>query len=123
MARRLHSWSRTAEYYRGLGYLVEKTEYTARGKSHDLMNFVDGIAFGIGHTVYLQACGKDFQEHVRKITGPCRAKAIRTLMAGNQIILIGWRKLKVPVGKAGRKQERWTPRIYEFTLADFTVLE
>ena len=119
MPRRLFSWSRTAEYYREQGYRVAKTEYTARGKSHDLMGFIDGIAFGVGHTIYLQACGKDWQPHVEKITGPCAADAVRVLMAGNRIILIGWRKLKVPIGKAGRKQERWKPRIYEFTLADF----
>ena len=114
---RLYSWSRTAAHYREQGYLVEKAEYTARGRRHDLMGFVDGIAFGIGHTVYLQACGKDWTEHVDKITTDCRAKAVRVLMAGNQIHLVGWRKLKQ---KRGGKAVRWTPRIREFSLDDFS---
>lgn len=119
MARKLYSWQKTAKYYREMGYEVHKAEYTTRGKSHDLAGFVDGIAWGIGHTIYLQACGKDWTPHVDKITGPCRESVIRCLMAGNRVVLIGWRKLRVKVGKAGRRQERWKPRIREFTLADF----
>lgn len=118
MARRLFSWTKTAEYYRALGYRVVKAEYTARGKSHDLMGFIDGIAFGIGETLYLQACGKDWSPHVANMTGPCAADMERVLMGGNRVILIGWRKLKVPIGKAGKKQERWMPRIREFALDD-----
>ena len=109
---KLHTWSRTAKYYRGLGYRVVKVEYTARGRRHDLMGFVDGIAFGVGECLYLQACGgSDFAEHQRKIKETCRADAERVLLAGNRIILIGWRKL----GARG-KQRTWQPRIEEITL-------
>ena len=119
MSRRLFSWTKTSEYYRGLGYRVAKTEYTTRGKSHDLLGFIDGIAMGPGDLIALQACGKDWQPHVRKILGPCREDAISWLLTGNRIILIGWRKLRVPIGRDGRKQDRWKPRIREFTLEDF----
>lgn len=113
---RLHTYQRTAKYYRELGYDVEKVEYTSRGLRHDFLGFVDAIAHGIGHTLYLQACGgSDFAEHRRKILGPCRHKAKRSLVAGNRIILIGWRKLK----PRGVKVGRWTPRIEEITLEDF----
>lgn len=108
------SWQRTAEYYRALGYMVAKTEYHSRGSRHDLMGFVDGIAYGIGHTIYLQACGRDWGEHLTKITGPCREKAVRVLMAGNRLVLIGWRK----TGPRGRRKT-WQPRIHEFGLDDF----
>ena len=113
---RLYSWSKTAALYREKGYRVAKLEYTSRGLRHDLFGFIDGVAFGIGHTIYLQACGSDWQEHVRKIQGPCAEDAKLVLMAGNEIHLIGWRKLKV---KRGGKAVRWTPRIREFTLDDF----
>ena len=82
--------------------------------TNNLLGFIDGIAMGPGDLIALQACGQDFQEHVRKITGPCRFNAIDWLNTGNRIVLIGWRKL----GKAG-KRKLWTPRIQEFTLADF----
>lgn len=118
MARRLYSWSKTAEHYRGLGYRVSKLEYTVRGKSHDHLGFVDGIAYGIGHTIMLQACGKDWTPHVDKILGPCREDVIRVLMAGNQIHLVGWRKVKRKDAR-GIRRDLWRPRIREFTLADF----
>lgn len=108
------SWQRTSKHFRDLGYRVVKTEYSARGLRHDLMGFVDGIAFGIGECLYLQACGgSDFAEHRRKILGPCLKDAERVLIAGNRIILIGWRK----VGAQG-KRKTWQPRIEEITLED-----
>lgn len=113
---KLHSWSRTAEYYRERGYRVVKVEYTARGLRHDLMGFIDGIAFGIGHTIYLQACGQDWQPHVDKILGSCAIDAQRVILAGNDLVLIGWRRLKV---RRGGKAVRWVPRIREFTMEDF----
>ena len=39
------------------------------------------------------------------------------ILAGNQIHLVGWRKLKQ---KRGGKAVRWTPRIREFSLDDFS---
>jgi hypothetical protein len=111
-----HTWQRTAKYYREKGYFVEKTEYTSRGLRHDLCGFIDGMAWGIGERLCLQACGgSDFAEHKRKILGPCRAKAMRVLLSGDRIVLIGWRKLK----PRGVKVGRWTPRIEEITLKDF----
>jgi len=108
------SWQRTAAYYRDLGYRVVKTEHSSRGLRHDLMGFIDGIAFGIGECLYLQACGGgDFAEHKRKICGPCAEDAKRVIMGGNHIILIGWRK----VGARG-KRKTWQPRIEEITYTD-----
>ena len=108
------SWQRTSKHFRGLGYRVVKTEYSSRGARHDLMGFVDGVAFGIGECLYLQACGGgDFAEHKRKILGPCRRDVECVLMAGNRILLVGWRK----VG-AGGKRKTWQPRIEEITLAE-----
>ena len=110
---RTRSWQRTAEMYRDLGYLVAKTEYTHRGKSHDLLGIIDGLALGIGETIGLQACGVDFQPHVRKILGSHQDKTKAWLAAGNRLVIVGWRKLKKG------KQERWTPRVQEITWADF----
>ena len=107
-----HTWQRTAKHYRNLGYMVEKTEHSFRGTRHDLCGFIDGIAWGIGHRICLQACGTDFAEHERKILGPCREKAKRVLLSGDRIVLIGWRKLK-------RNRNQWAPRIREFTIEDF----
>jgi hypothetical protein len=109
-----HTWQRTAKHFRDLGYRVVKTEHSSRGIRHDLMGFVDGIAFGIGECLYLQACGgSDFAEHRRKILGPCRRDVERVLMAGNRVLVVGWRK----VGPRG-KRKTWQPRIEEITLED-----
>jgi len=112
MTGKLHTWSRTAKYYRDLGWFVVKAEYTARGRRHDFLGFIDGMALGDREMIGLQACGgSDFAEHRRKILGPCRRTALLWLKAGNQIHLVGWRQIGKP--------KKWTPRIEEITLADF----
>lgn len=111
-----HSWQRTAKYYRARGYTVVKTEYTSRGTRHDLMGFIDGLAFTFGQTVALQAClGGDFAEHKRKILGPCRQQALDWMLGSgdHEIHLVGWRK----VGARG-KRKTWQPRIERITLDD-----
>lgn len=108
------SWQRTAKLYREKGYTVVQTEYSSRGLRHDLLGFIDGLGLTFGATVGLQACGgKDFAEHVRKITIEKRAEAEHWLMAGNEIHLVGWRK----VGDRG-KRKTWQPRIQFITLED-----
>jgi hypothetical protein len=104
-----HTWGRTAALYRALGYRVVKTEYSSRGRRHDLLGFLDGLALGVGETLGLQACGGgDFAEHLRKIEGPCRRDAAAWLAAGNPIVVVGWRKLK----------GRWVPRTRTYLPGD-----
>ena len=56
-----------------------RTEYynTATGRSHDLGGVVDGVAFGFGRTILVQACTtRDFAAHIKKITESSTAAAI-----------------------------------------------
>ena len=76
---RKYSWAATKKWLKGRGYLVFRTEYynAATGRSHDLGGIVDGIAFGLGRTILVQACTtRDFAAHLKKITESSTAAAI-----------------------------------------------
>jgi hypothetical protein len=106
-------YERTVKLFKDYGFLVDKVEqYNAHsGTRKDLFGIIDAVAIHPTEgTIGVQACGQDFSEHVKKITGPMRESSALWLLSENRLILVGWRKLK----KTG-----WTPRIREFTLADF----
>ena len=88
------------------------------GKRIDLFGFIDIVALPLeqGKVLGVQSCGQSFSGHDKKILTDCRELAVRWLMCGCRLQLWGWRKLKV---KRGGKAVRWTPRIKEYSLADF----
>lgn len=102
------SYQRSSAYYRALGYNVVKVETHNRGHRSDYMGILDMHVLGVGELIGVQCCGKDWQEHVRKLTGSHRAQTMKWLLTGCPLILMGWRKIK----------GRWTPRIREITLED-----
>jgi hypothetical protein len=103
------SYQRSSKYLRERGFMVVKTETSDRGLKHDLLGILDAIALAPDRTVGVQACGgSDFAEHVRTITTRKRSNTIQWLAAGNELLLIGWRKIGRPA--------RWTPRLLIFEL-------
>ena len=88
------------------------------GKRHDLFGIIDIIAMGNGHICGVQSCGSGFAEHKRTILES--DKALDWIANKGKLLLVAWRKVKK---KRGGKAMIWVPRIYEFTLDDFTRKE
>lgn len=107
---------RTTEIFKKHDFIVQKVEYyNAHGGNRvDLFGFIDVLALHPSEgAIGVQVCGKDWSEHIKKMTGPRKEELIHWLLAGNRCILIGWRRLK-------SRGNKYTPRVKEFTLeADF----
>lgn len=87
----------------------------------DLFGFLDLLVLDAERGIVgVQCCGSDFAAHYRKITEDCAEMAMEWLYCGGKIELWGWRLLKQ---KRGGKAVRWTPRIKDITLADFSESE
>jgi len=115
--------SRTLEYIRQQGWLVDKVEqfnpYAGKfGQRKDMFGFADLIALGEGDIIAIQSCGQAFSEHDKKIIEDEEVypNVIKWLESGGRLLLIGWRKIKK---KRGGKQMVWSPRIKEYKLGDF----
>ena len=125
--------TRTIAYLRKLGLrcgTVEKWNPWAKrpdggkGISQDLFEFIDIICLQERGWVCIQACGTDFQEHIRKITIE-KADIVRDALSigkdqtepnpGVYLEIWGWRKVKKV---KGGKQMIWKPRIQEIKLGD-----
>lgn len=124
MAKGISNTSRTLEYIRSQGWLADKVEqfnpYAGQfGKRKDMFGFGDIVALGENSIIAIQSCGQAFSEHMKKILDDPHAapNALKWMQCGGRILLIGWRKVKL---KRGGKAMRWTPRIHEFKLADFS---
>jgi hypothetical protein len=110
---------RTLKMFKEANFEIQKVEYfnAYGGNRVDLFGFIDAIAIHPHHgTIGVQACGQDWNEHIRKMTGPKREILILWLASGNRCFLIGWRNLRSKDPATGRPKG-WTPRIKEFTLA------
>jgi len=126
MAKGISNTSRTLEYLRSQGWIVDKVEQFNRyagefGKRKDMFYFADIVAMGENSIIAIQSCGQAFAEHERKVLEDENAapNALKWIQCGGRIILIGWRKIKL---KKGGKAMRWTPRIREFKLEDWIDL-
>jgi len=84
------------------------------GHRKDFLGCIDIIAINKNQTIGIQSTGTAFSSHKKKILD--NPNALKWIKAGNKLILIGWRKLKL---KRGGKAMRWRPRLYEFTIEDF----
>ena len=123
MAKGISNTSRTLEYLRSQGWMVDKVEqfnaYAGKfGQRKDMFGFADIVAMGEGKIIAVQSCGQAFSEHRLKITADEKVAecAMKWLECGGRIVLIGWRKVKI---KRGGKALRWSPRIEEFSINDF----
>ena len=111
--------SRTLEYVRSQGWEADKVEqfnpYAGKfGQRKDLFGFIDIIALTENGITGIQSCGQSFAEHNRKILE--NPLALKWLQKNGNIVLIGWRKIKM---KRGGKAKRWSPRIKKYTVDDF----
>ena len=108
--------TRTIQYLRKLGLrcqTVEKYNQFSH-KYNDLFGIIDIICLQERGIVGIQACGTDFQEHVRKITIEKSAETREWLSTpGTFLEIWGWRKVQKV---KGGKQKIWKPRIKEITL-------
>jgi len=118
--------SRTLNYIREQGWEADKVEqfnpHAGKfGQCKDMFGFGDIVAIGENSIIAIQSCGQSFSEHKRKILEDeiVSPKALRWLECGGRLMLIGWRKVKL---KRGGKAMRWSPRILEFSVADFGVI-
>ncbi len=118
--------SRTLNYIREQGWVADKVEqfnpHAGKfGQRKDMFGFGDIVAMGENSIIAIQSCGQSFSEHQKKILEDeiVAPNALRWLECGGRLILIGWRKVKL---KRGGKAMRWSPRIQEFQVSDFTLL-
>ena len=90
------------------------------GIRQDLFGIIDIIALDPERGVIgIQSCGSDFAAHERKILIERAQESIDWLSTpGAKLELWGWRKVKL---KRGGVAMRWSPRMREFTLADFSA--
>lgn len=101
---------------------LKNPKHPAGGFRKDMFGFGDIVAMGEGSIIAIQSCGQAFSEHNRKITEDEKVaeNALLWIENGGRLILIGWRKVKL---KKGGKAMRWSPRIKEFEIKDFTGKE
>jgi len=100
-------------------YTDSVERYNAVTRQHaDLFGIIDLIA--ITDKLYgIQACGSDFQEHVRKVLDVDHFSHLEAwLNAGGEFQIWAWRKIKK---KRGGKQMVWEPRIANFFLGENTI--
>ena len=111
--------SRTLALLRKKGYataIVERWLQHAGpfGMRQDMFGIIDIVAIKPGRTIGVQSCGSAFSNHHAKLLKSLHA--ILWLLAGNELVLVGWRKIKK---KRGGKQMIWSPRTHNYSLADF----
>ncbi len=111
-----NSMQRTLALLRNDGVKYEITEHYNHfsRKRNDLFGIFDILAIDDGKIVGIQACGTDWQPHVKKIKES--EYALPFIQAGGEIRLYGWRKI---LRKKGGILKVWTPRIKVFTEEDF----
>ena len=124
MAKGISNTSRTLQYLRSQGWVADKVEqfnpYAGKfGQRKDMFGFGDIICMGENSIIAIQSCGQAFSEHHKKITldEHVAPNALMWLENGGRLILIGWRKVKL---HKGGKAMRWSPRIKEYKVEDFT---
>ncbi len=110
--------TRTIQHLRKLGLKCQTVEqyniYSHKYK--DLFNIIDIILLDSSRGVVgIQACGKDYQAHVRKMTIDEVDSTRAWLDAGGFLEIWSWRKLKKV---RGGKQMVWKPKIREIKLGD-----
>jgi len=110
---------RTIQHLRKLGLrcqTVEKYNMYSR-RYNDLFSIIDIIMLDHSRGVVgIQACGTDFQPHIRKLTIDEVENTRAWLETPGTVLEIwGWRRL---LEKKGGKRKVWKPRIQEIRLGD-----
>jgi hypothetical protein len=102
-------------------WVVEKWNAYAgeHGKRVDLFNIIDILALDPQDGVIgIQACGTDFKSHWDKLTVEHSQESIDWLTTpGTKLFIYSWRKIKLQRGGIAM---RWSPRVVEITMKDFT---
>ncbi len=119
MAKGISNTSRTLKYLKDQGWnagIVERyLQYAGPfGKRIDLFGIIDLVVLTGTNIIGVQSCGQSFAEHNRKILA--EPMSLKWLESGGQLMLIGWRKIKV---KHGGKAMKWSPRIKWYSIKDF----
>lgn len=100
--------------------VVEKWNAFAgeHGKRIDLFGIIDILVLDPEKGfIGIEACGQDFQAHIRKMMDERPQDCINWLSTpGGHLELWGWRKIKM---KRGGKGKIWAPRFKVFTLEEF----
>lgn len=123
MKKGISNTSRTLEFIRSQGWIADKVEqwnpYAGKfGQRKDMFGFADIVALGENSIIAIQSCGQAFSEHNNKIITDefASPNALKWLLCGGRIMLIGWRKVK---RARGGKAMIWSPRIKEYKIEDF----
>ena len=101
-------------------YADSVERYNAVTRHHaDLFGIIDLIAM-TDRLIGIQACGSDFQEHVRKALDVDHFDKLEKWLSipGAEFQIWAWRKIKK---KRGGKQMIWEPRIANFFLGKDTI--
>lgn len=114
---------RTLKILRDQGYypwIVERFNAFS-GRRTDYLNIIDILIVVPSGMLGVQSCGTAFSEHKKKILEDETWSTKHWLKGkGNELILIGWRKLKI---KRGGKAVRYEPRIAYITMTKKGKLE
>ena len=99
--------------YAWVYWTIEKWNHYTR-RREDMFDFCDILCLDGLRTIAIQACGSDFQAHVRKIE---ENEYVRPWLeaAGNELQVWSWRQLKK---KRGGKAKYWSPRIADVLIVD-----
>lgn len=106
---------RTLEYLKKKNIRCQKVEYwnSFGNKRVDLFGIIDIIALTPDGVLGIQVCGRDFQEHIRKMTlSHCEETQAWLQTPGTGLVLWSWRPLKKG------KRILYKPRVRRITEAD-----
>lgn len=124
MAKSKSPSARSAEVFRGQGYIVEQCErwipYTNRRV--DFGNFADQIIFRPGGPIVAVQVTSGSNHAARRTKILAEPKARLWLEAGGRIFIHSWAK-RCKVGPDGKRQavKTWQVREVEITLADYEI--
>lgn len=116
MAKGRSPMVRTLELLRQQGYYPWKVEsYNSfSGRRNDLYRIIDLLFLTPKNTIGVQVCGADFAPHVKKLLDEESFNTKYWLRTkGNELFLIGWRKVK---HKRGGKLMVVRPRVAIITM-------
>ena len=101
---------RSMKYLQKLGYTVGKTEHwnSFTQRRHDLLGFIDLMAFRNNQVLAVQACGSSVSSRIDKIFDSKHIDGV--LNSGARLVIISWRKNK--------KTQKFHCKLSEIKLTD-----
>ncbi len=86
---------------------IHNNHVNRAGIRSDLFNVFDIVALSERKIIGVQSCGEDFSSHKTKMTKTHKSSCKHWIDCGGEILLIGWRKVKM---KRGGKRMVYKPR-------------